>query len=630
MLRQVAAFELRQQLRSHVFWVVFAISALMVFGSVTIEQIRIGPVHQGLRNSPLAIAQVHLIWTLFYMFTTTAFVADAVLRDDLSGFAPIIRTTAVRKLDYLLGRFAGAFAASVLCFLSVPLALMSSAWAPWLDPARLSPFEPGVYLFAFGVLALPNLLLSSAVFFALATITRSMTAAYSGAVALLVAYGLGTGPLGQSMHGPAAALLEPFGLGAYALAVEGWTDVERDARLPALTGVLAYNRLLWMAASAALILTACVVFRFEARAFAGGGSRDADGTRRAGGFGVADRFGASDGRSPADGACQTQVGKHSAAAPPLPVWPPPSGQPVAQRFGWRVGIAQLAARTRLELRQVFQSPVFAVLILLGLANAAGAAWATLHPADLQAPGAAGAVVPTDQMIDRLVEAFRLVPMTVVLFYAGELVWNERDRRIHEMTATAPVPDWALLMPKLLAMVLIVCAMLLASAATAIGAQAAAGQSSVEPAAYVTRYVLPQTIDWTLVAVLAFFFQAVSPNKVAGWGWMVLYLIVSLALHQLGLDNSLYRYGSHPPGEASSRIGPFELPLASLYRAYWAALALVLLVLAHALSGRGTDNGFALRLRRLPRRLKGPLGALAAAAATTFITLGVLLARLARP
>ena len=40
MLKAIAAFELRQQLRSHVFAIVTAISALMVFGSITVERIR--------------------------------------------------------------------------------------------------------------------------------------------------------------------------------------------------------------------------------------------------------------------------------------------------------------------------------------------------------------------------------------------------------------------------------------------------------------------------------------------------------------------------------------------------------------------------------------------------------------
>jgi ABC-2 type transport system permease protein len=51
--------------------------------------------------------QTHLILSLFYMFVTTAFVANVIVRDDETGFGPIVRSTRMRKFDYLYGRFPG-------------------------------------------------------------------------------------------------------------------------------------------------------------------------------------------------------------------------------------------------------------------------------------------------------------------------------------------------------------------------------------------------------------------------------------------------------------------------------------------------------------------------------------------
>ena len=50
MLARIAAFELRQQLRGHVFWVVTAISLAMVLGSVGVDALRVGVHPAGLRN----------------------------------------------------------------------------------------------------------------------------------------------------------------------------------------------------------------------------------------------------------------------------------------------------------------------------------------------------------------------------------------------------------------------------------------------------------------------------------------------------------------------------------------------------------------------------------------------------
>jgi hypothetical protein len=246
----VAGFELRQHLSSPVFAIVVTISGLMVFGSLTIERIQIGPVREGARNSAEAIAQIHLVWSLFFLFTATVFTSDAVLRDDATRFGPIIRSTPIRKRDYLLGRFGGSFLATIAAFLSVPAGIWLATFAPWLDPARLVPTRLGDYVFAFTILALPNLFVASALFFALATVTRSIWAAYLGAVGLLVAYGLGTESAAGSSLGPVAAILEPFGFAALASGgPAGW--------------VLAANRLVWIAIGVAAL--GWTLARFEIR-----------------------------------------------------------------------------------------------------------------------------------------------------------------------------------------------------------------------------------------------------------------------------------------------------------------------------------------------------------------------------
>jgi ABC-type transport system involved in multi-copper enzyme maturation permease subunit len=123
MIAKIAAFELRYQLRQPLFWSVSLIFFLLTFGSVTIDQIQIGSGGNIHKNAPVAIAQTHLVWSIFYMFVTTAFVANIIVRDDETGFGQIIRSTRLTRSAYLIGRFMGAFAAVALSFLFVPLAI---------------------------------------------------------------------------------------------------------------------------------------------------------------------------------------------------------------------------------------------------------------------------------------------------------------------------------------------------------------------------------------------------------------------------------------------------------------------------------------------------------------------------
>ena len=56
---------------------------------------------------------------------------------------------------------------------------------------------------------------------------------------------------------------------------------------------------------------------------------------------------------------------------------------------------------------------------------------------------------------------------------------------------------------------------------------------------------PKPIDVILLAVLAIFVQALSPHKYVGWAVMVLYLISTIVLTNLGFEHNLYQYGSGP-------------------------------------------------------------------------------------
>ena len=101
MFRKIAAFELRYQLTSPVFWVAFGIFFLLTFGATTVPYIQIGSAGNVHVNSPYLIVQKLGIMSVFAVFILTAFVANVVVRDDETGYGPIVRATPVSKFDYL-------------------------------------------------------------------------------------------------------------------------------------------------------------------------------------------------------------------------------------------------------------------------------------------------------------------------------------------------------------------------------------------------------------------------------------------------------------------------------------------------------------------------------------------------
>src|SRR5580658_235617 len=580
MFARIAAFEFRYQLRNPVFWVTLGIFFLLTFASVTIEQVRIGSGGNIHKNAPMAIAQVHGIMSLFAIFIIIAFVANVVVRDDETGFGPIVRATGVTKRDYLLGRFAGAYLVSVLAFCGVPLGMLAGSFMPWVDPETLGPFRLGDYAYCLLIVAVPTLFVMASGFFALATATRSMMATYVGAVGFLVAYTVVRQFLGKLEYEQVAALGDPFGLAAFDTATKYWTAADRNTMLPPIAGLFLANRLIWIGVALGFLALAYLLFRFEAK-----------------------------------GAKTARPAPAEAAAPLLSGFAAP-GARAAPRFDRRQSWQLLWARVRFDAAGVFRSPAFFVLLALGLFNAGASLW--VGPEVYDNPS----YPVTRYAIETLFGAFSIVSLLVAIYYGGDLVWRDRDRRIHEIIDSSPIPDWAFLVPKVLAITLVLVALDGVAVATAILIQAIKGYFDFELGHYLLWYLLPDSITWLQLAILSIFVQAVSPNKYVGWGVMALYIVSTVTLTNLGFEHNLYQFAGTPTVTTSDMNGEGRFWIGrAWFEAYWSAFSVILAVLAFALWRRGTETRLRPRLRRLPRRLAGPAGVILAAAVLTWAGLG---------
>jgi aminopeptidase N len=584
MFGKIAAFEFRYQLRQPAFWVISIIFFLLSFGLVAAsENISIGSGGNVNVNSPYNLAGAHVVFNIFYMLATAAIVANVVARDTATGFGPMVQSTRVSKFDYLYGRFLGAFGAVALSFFSIGLGMLAGTAMPWVDPETLGAFRPLDYLYAYAVLGLPGIFLTSALFFALATVTRSMMATYVGVVGLFIAYLIATTVLGPKPElETVMAWVEPFGSGAYTLVTKYWTAAERNTLNPGLEGVLLGNRLIWLGVALTALAGAYLLYRPSAR-----------------------------------GAKLRKHEKLRALSEKAAAQPVRSGPLPAPRYGFASGWTQLVSRTALEMALIFRSPAYLVLILLGLAL--GLTTVFVAGEIYGAP----VLLVTRVVINTLTGAFNLVAIIVAIYYAGELVWRDRDRGMHEIIDATPTPDWTFVVPKALALALVLVSTLLIGVIAGIAAQTFRGITDYELGKYLYWYVYPRTIGFVLLAVLAVFVQALSPNKFVGWAIMVLYLISTLVMGNLGFDHVLYTYGRATGVPLSDMNGTGDFAgFAAWLNAYWTAFAVVLLVIAYGLWRRGTETRLAPRLARLPRRLIGPAGLIGGAALAAFAALGV--------
>ncbi|WP_174300134.1 M1 family aminopeptidase [Caulobacter sp. S45] len=590
MFAAVAGFELRYQLKSPIFWVAGLLFFLLTFGSVASDTIQLGSTANVHVNSPSAIAVTQLIFSLFFMFVSTAFVANVVVRDDDTGYGPILRATRLGKFDYLYGRFLGAFIAAALCFLFIPLAMIVGSAMPWVDAEKLGPLRLDAYAYTYVALALPTLFLVCAAFFALATATRSLMATYVGVVAFMIVYLVAVALAAKPQFRTLMAYVEPFGTAAFGNATRYWTATERNTQLVPFAGALLWNRLIWTGAGVVALAAAYALFRFEAPV---GKVKKREAERR----------------DALDSAAETgrPAPRRTAPTPPAP-----------RCTSNAAARSQLLARTRLDMGQVFKSPAFFVLLALGVFNSGAGLWFTTTDSIY-----GDDIFPVARVLIQVLRgSFTFIPLVVAIYYAGELVWRERDRNTDVLVDATPTPDWVFAAPKIVAIIGVLFAMLAVSILAAIVVQLIRGFPHFELGKYVGWYLLPETVNVALIAVLAVFLQTLSPHKFVGWGLMVVFIISTIVLPKMGFEHNLYIYGGSPDVPLSDMNDQGMAGLArTWFLTYWSLIALGLCVLSAALWRRGADASLRPRLRRLPRRLAGPAGVVLAISLLGAVSVG---------
>ncbi|HEU0079887.1 MAG TPA: M1 family aminopeptidase, partial [Longimicrobiaceae bacterium] len=198
--------------------------------------------------------------------------------------------------------------------------------------------------------------------------------------------------------------------------------------------------------------------------------------------------------------------------------------------------------------------------------------------------------------------YRMIVPLLIVFFAGELVWRERDAGVSESVDATSVPDWVLFLGKLLGLGLVLAALMATMSAAGMLAQAIMGYHDFQPGVYLQLLFGLQLPEYLLFAVLAFLVHAVVNHKHVGLlAALVAYFCIIFA-PRLGIEHGLLVYGSGP-GWSHTDMRGFGRSLGPWlwFKLYWAAWALLLAVAARLFWVRGREAGFGARLEIARRR-----------------------------
>ena len=548
MFAEIFRFECRYQLGSPLFIAVALCFFLLAFLGMASENVQIGGGTDNLNlNAPFTVIQTHFVLSIVAMFAAVAFVAAPLTRDLELKTEETLVATGVPRLPFLFGRFAGGFLFAFVSGCAAVLGTLIATRMPWLDPQRIAAFDIEPYWFSVWAVMLPNFLIICSLITVVAALSRSLLASYTVLVAVVIA-DIVVGANTDQETIARMALIDPFGLVAFADVTRYWTVFDKNTLVPAVTGTLLVNRLIWLSIAGAALGIAAWRFQFAPRLIRW---RRRSATRE-------------------DGPAIVHV------APPR----------ITPAFGAALVARQVLSQIRMDLSGVLKSVPFYVILLFGVMNVVSGFLGAISEI-FGTP-----VLPVTRMMLTVVDGnYVFIVFIIIVYYTGELTHRERQTGVDHFVDAAPFPTGVMVAAKIVTMWLIVIMLLVVVMLTSMVVQATYGYFRFELMRYIVGLFVVQGWFLYLFCVLGVCIQTIVGNKFLGMLALILLFVAVGAMNGAGFEHVLYQIGV-PTARLSDMNGwgHFVEPMVTV-GVYWSLLMVLVGVAAHLLMRRGLTDGW---------------------------------------
>ncbi|GAB1344452.1 hypothetical protein [Gemmatimonas sp.] len=517
-VRSVAGFEVRAQFReplTTLYALVFGLLALGFASSDAVELVRNRGAVPRTASWTLLLAFGGL--TAFGQVITTMIATTAMLRDEAQRTRALIATSGIRPRTWLLGRLSAALVVMSIVYAAMPLgAVAGTALVGGPVNAALAGSAR-----AFAVITVPTMFVVTVLLASAALYSQRVLGVLVAALALVGVWQVALALVGSPDTATLGALLDPFGNAPVLAVTAGWSETERSLRTVPFHGLIAANRLLWCGVSAGVLLL--TVSGGSSRAFvplAHGlpNARTVAGTRAI-----------------ANASSALASVRHFTAT-----WMQHDG-------GWRI--------------------VAALAVLNACANAIAR---PLSTADW--PPFATALL----LVSEHARVFLILLATV---YAGELLWRERDVRVHALVDALPVSRHTYVAGRVQGLLMAQRAVVLPLAAAALGiALARAGRWGAwqeHGALWLAWTVFVLWLPFAQLTLLSLTVHVLLDRKVAAHLVLITGWVVAVVLDSQGTTPWWLRFA-----EAAPLLHGGDVNWGALMQrgAYWSTVSAALLLL----------------------------------------------------
>lgn len=520
-------------------------------------------------NAPYIVSKVSLItFFLVGMLTLAPFAGNAAARDLETRMHSLLYSSPIGRQIYLGGRFLAAFVLGAMVIMAIPIGVFFAGLFPIEHPELSGPMNVGSYVSTYFLLLLPNTFIVVAFMFAVAVLSKRgmlsyLIAVITGVVVIASWQILGS----QQDNWTLANLTDPLGVTILQELKPLWTANQKNTLLPATQDSTLFNRVLWIALSAGMLFI--TVVRFKTSTLSPKQNK-AEKKRR-----VAEVS--------AGGSYQTN---HNAAMA-IPH--------VGKSFDWSTRMLQLSTITKESFRLIaFGWGWVALACMFLFVVLTGSIWFSDYYDVPELPVTGNLLATLENIKEHGI--WFVIPL-LIIYYAGELVWRDRDARLSDIMGAAPVPVWVSFVGKLAGMVFALVVMQLFLILAGILLQATLGYYHFQIGVYVRILLGLRLTDYVLLAVLNFALHVILNQKYVAHLIAVLFYLFRIFGPEFGIESGLWMYSSDPGWSYSdlSGLSPYFKPWL-YFKIYWIGWALLLMIITVLIWPRGTEKNIGKRFR----------------------------------
>ena len=303
----------------------------------------------------------------------------------------------------------------------------------------------------------------------------------------------------------------------------------------------------------------------------------------------------------------------------------PAQQPVAlevsparREFGFAAHLAQFWGAWKVEFFGLVKSTSFIVITCAALLN-------TIPSLILSASeGYGNSSFPvTYRVIEIIQGTLYMFLIAMVTYYAGVLVWKERDAGMDEIHDALPHPEWPMYAAKLFALLGTIFLIVCVAMASGVLTQFFSGYRRYQMGLWVKELLVLDFSSFVFFAVLAYFIHVISPNKYIGYFVFIGFVIANTFVWRpLHVATRLVQFGSQPDLTFSDFFGfaPY-LKSWKWFTGYWLIFCGLLALASVLLWQRGREKAWRYRLADARLRMAGPMQLAVAGLTVAFVATG---------